>query len=152
MQSVVETAGRRNMSEPEFSGVDGMSSWVHAFSARQTGFGESEAIRPLFSYPAPRARCIFHQVRNPLLSIASRSANSNPKSYCSLAKYWSRFSKIEWKQEPGWEEVCRSRVDRLRLALRHWVTWNSFVANSGGADATYRLEDFSADRPFHSAI
>ena len=130
-------------------GADGAASWVLAFAPRLANSSGAFA-HPLrrdcdFPYfaPAPasvarRFALVLHQVRDPRDVVASRVTNA---WLFGDAGYIARRTDI----------IARGGDNGVAAkALRHWVTWNSWVETV--ADARYRMEDLAEDETLAGAL
>eukprot|EP00924_Labyrinthula_sp_SR-Ha-C_P003113 snap_masked-scaffold_50-processed-gene-1.78-mRNA-1 protein AED:0.08 eAED:1.00 QI:0/0/0/1/1/1/2/0/411 len=128
--------------------IKGSASWPNAFN-------EKYCRRESWNFPKVkiiRYKHIFHIIRNPLRQINSRADGGkfanilfssiicntdifNGYNFSNLPDHEKRKKFVKDMESKGFSKFEAS----LKLALRHWVLYNSFI--SSYAEFTFRIED-----------
>ncbi|CAL1141764.1 unnamed protein product, partial [Cladocopium goreaui] len=111
-------------------GADGAVSWVH-------GFHRSGCVVPSWQSPRFFSKA-FLMLRDPLKQIPSRAESTDDFDWLEFARCAADFG-------PLGPSTSATAVDRLRLALKHYVLQNSFVEKY--AEKSFWLEDLDAHHP-----
>ena len=139
----------------------GAASWPLAIREGVYQLPNFATINSGFRGPNPRWRFrrVFHQTRDPLKTVLSRTNSvgmmvspwrySDPLLFRDGLGYCPGFPPVvefaAWREDRTAVERGASWTPerRLRVALFHYVFWNDWV--KAYADWTYRVEDFDAD-------
>lgn len=114
MTKVLRAAGLDVLHEAH--GADGTVSWTMAVTAHHTPWGPS--------YKEGDFKHIFHQVRHPLLTIASVMKTEPKESWDFIRKHVPQIKPTD---------------NKLVKAVKYWIYWNRLAEEK--AEMTYRIED-----------
>merc|ERR1712048_1444023 len=122
----------------------GSVSWPHAFSIQRDE--HKRCLHPSWSFnrrlrtsrkPMERFfRNVFHVVRHPLASVASRWGLGHIKAFMSVSRCQTTAG-MKIPKDQRWY------IASLQETLQHWVLWNSFIDHV--ASWTFKLEDTDAN-------